>query len=166
MKSIGFPPGSNNFRLLMIVILVAALWVLFFNYTDKISRETEKAAIQQMKNNINSTLVIVFATYAVKDELDRLNELNGSNPFIIMSEYNRMPETYKGRLLVNQNLEDLAPGWYYDKLNRRTIYKAYYDEGSYFFSIVLNYRDANGSGQFESGVDEYRHLIFKQLLQQ
>jgi hypothetical protein len=160
MKSIGFPPGSNNFRLLMIVILVATLWVLFFYYTEQISIETEKASIQQTKNIINSTLAVVFATYAVKGELDGLNELNGGNPFIHLAEYKLTPTNYQGEIRA-ANLNEIDPGWYYEIVNKKVIYKSYFDDRVYSFSIVLDYKDVNGSGQFESAVDDYQRLYFK-----
>lgn len=180
MKSIGSPPGANNFRLLLIVILVAALWMFFLDYTDGISVETENASIQQTKNIINSSLVLVFATYAVKGELDRLNELVGANPFIHLAEYNAelddanpfipfaqfnlMPVNYQGEIKV-ENLDEIDPGWYYNKGNKKIIYKSYYADQIYIYSIVLDYKDVNGSGRFESTVDEFRRLHFKQLPQ-
>lgn len=165
MKSIGFPPGSNNFRMLMIVILVAALWVAFFNYTDNISVATEKASIQQTKNIINSTLAVVFAKFAVKGELERLNELNGSNPFEYLEKYSLLPPTYQGEIGVD-NPKDSVPGWYYDRLNGLALYKTFHDDKVYYFRIVLNYRDVDGSGRFEAEIDEYRRLNFSQLPQQ
>ncbi|MFV2033210.1 MAG: hypothetical protein ACC663_12000, partial [Gammaproteobacteria bacterium] len=121
MRYIGSHPGAYTFRLIMIVIIVSTLIVAFFRYTDRISIETEKASIQQTVNIINSSLAVVFATYAVKGELDRLNELNGGNPFINLAEYNLTPANYQGELRA-ENLNDLAPGWYYDGLDRKVIY--------------------------------------------
>ena len=76
MKYIGSYPGANKFRLLMIVILVVTMMGIIFDYTGKISVATETASIQQTKNIINSSLAVVFATYAVNGELGKLNELN------------------------------------------------------------------------------------------
>jgi hypothetical protein len=165
MKSIGFPPGSNNFRLLIIVILVATLWLFFFNYTNKISIATEKASIQQTKNIINSTLAVVFATYVVKGEMDRLNELNGGNPFEYLEKYDLLPATYQGEIGA-ENKKFSVPGWYYDGLNGLALYKTFHDDKVYYFILELDYRDVDGSGRFESGIDEYRRLNFRQLPQQ
>jgi len=162
MRYIGSHPGAYTFRLIMIVIIVSTLIVAFFRYTDRISIETEKASIQQTVNIINSSLAVVFAIYAVEGELDRLDELDGGNPFTYMAEYSLVPSTYRGEI-TGRNLDELESGWYYDRLNRGVFYKAYYDEQVYRFSIVLDYKDANGSGRFESAVDEYQRLYFKQL---
>ena len=146
----------------MIIILVTLFMVAFFYYADKISIATEKASIQQTKNVINSTLAVVFAIYAVNGELDRLNELNGGNPFVYMDEYSMVPASYRGNV-AGRNLDQLESGWYYDKSNRGVIYKAIYDEQIYYFSMDLDYKDVNGSGRFESAIDEFQRLVFKQL---
>jgi len=160
MKSIGFPPGANNFRLIMIVIMVVAMMAVLLSYTDQISIETEKASIQQTKNIINSTLVVVFANHAVKGQLDRLNEFDGGNPFVQLAKYNLTPNNYRGEIRV-ENPVELAPGWYYDKLSKRVIYKTYYDDQVYYFAQILDYRDADESGSFEANIDEYHGLIFR-----
>ena len=164
MKSISFPPGAYNFRLIMIVILVVTMMVAFFRYTDKISIATEKASIQQTKNIINSTLAIVFATYAVKGELGRLNELNDGNPFVHLAEYNLLPGNYHGEILT-VNLDNIEPGWYYLKLKGKVIYKAYYSDEVYYFSITLKFNDIDGSGRYEPEMDLYQMLYFRRLLQ-
>ncbi|MEE8366264.1 MAG: hypothetical protein V3R76_10785 [Gammaproteobacteria bacterium] len=160
MRYISSYPGAYTFRLIMIVIIMSTLIVLFFNYTDRISIATEKASIQQTKNIINSSLAVVFATYAVKGELERLNELDGGNPFVHMAEYNMVPANYQG-VIRARNLDDLAPGWYYDESSEKVIYKTYYDDQVYYFSQVLDYRDVNESGRYEPDIDVYRMLNFR-----
>ncbi len=162
MRYISSYPGAYTFRLIMIFIIMSALIVLFFNYTDRISIATEKASIQQTKNIINSSLAVVFATYAVKGELDRLNELDGGNPFEHLAEYSLTPGNYQGEIRAG-NPDDLEPGWYYDKSSEKVIYKAYYDERVYYFSQVLEYRDVNKSGRFEPNIDVYQMLNFRLL---
>ena len=103
---------------------------------------------------------MVFATYAAKGELDSLNELNGGNPFIHLAEYDLTPTSYQGEIRA-ENLDDIGPGWYYDKTNKKVIYKSYYVDQVYSYSIVLAYKDVNGSGRFESAVDDYHRLYFE-----
>ena len=167
MRYLGSYPGAYTFRFLMIFIIVGSFVVLFFNYTDKLAVETEKASIQQTINIINSSLAVVFATYAVKGELDRLNELNGGNPFKHMFEYDLFPSRsiYQGEI-SGRSLGKLDPGWYYDGLNKRVIYKAYSDGQVNFYSLKLDYQDLNGSGRFESGIDGFQYLYFTQIPQQ
>jgi len=165
MKQIGTPPGALKFRLVAIVILVIVFMLAFLNYTNGISIALEKTSIQQTKNIINSTLLVVFSSYTVKGELERLNEVDGGNPFEYLEKYSQVPATYRGEFDVD-SLKDIVPGWYFDRMNGQTLYKALYDDQVYYFTIVLDYRDLDGSGRFEPGVDEYRRLNFKQLRQQ
>jgi len=165
MKQISTPPGALKFRLIAIVILILVFIVAFLNYTNGISITTEKASIRQTKNIINSTLGIVFATYTVKGELDRLNEVEGGNPFEYLEIYSQVPATYRGEIELFK-LEEGEPGWYYDRVNGQALYKPFYNDQIYYFTIVLDYRDENSSGKFEADIDEYRQLSLKQLRQQ
>ena len=145
-------------------ILVTSFIAFFLAYTDKLAITTEKVSIQQTKNIINSSLAVVFASFAVKGELDRLNELSGGNPFTYMAEYNLVPNNYKG-IVHDHKLTDLESGWYYDSLNKKVIYKSSIDEQIYFFSVVLSYRDVDGSGRYDPGADEYQRLYFQEIPQ-
>jgi len=165
MKQISVPPGALKFRLVMTIILVIIFILVFFNYTNRISVSLEKTSVQQTKNIINSTLAVVFANFAVKGELERLNELNGTNPFEYLEKYSLLPATYRGDIGVDKS-KNSTPGWYYDGANGLTIYKPLYDDKDYYFRIELDYRDVDGSGRFEPAVDQYRRLSFRQLPRQ
>jgi hypothetical protein len=165
MKQISTPPGALKFRLVAIIILVIIFMMAFLNYTNGISASLEKTSVQQTKNIINSTLAVVFAIYTVEGELEGLNEVNGGNPFEYLERYSQVLATYRGEIDVD-NLKVSVPGWYYDRANALAIYKPFYDDNLYHFTIVLDYRDVDGSGRFEPNVDEYQRLSFKQLPQQ
>jgi hypothetical protein len=165
MRQIGTPPGALKFRLVAIVILVTVFMLAFLNYTNGISASLEKTSIRQTKNIINSTLVVVFANYTVKGELDRLNDVSGGNPFDYLEKYGVVPTNYQGEIIDDDSLQDNVPGWYYDRANGLAIYKPFYDDNLYQFTIVLDYRDVDGSGRFEPKVDEYQRLSFQQLPQ-
>ncbi len=137
MKRISVPPGALKFRLVMTITLVIILILVFFNYTNRISVAIGKTSIQQTKNIINSTLMVVFASYAVKGELERLNELIGSNPFRYLETYSQLPATYRGDIGVDKS-GDSRPGWYYDRANGLAIYKPLYDDKDYYFRIELD----------------------------
>jgi hypothetical protein len=165
MKQISTPPGALKFRLIAIVILVIVFMLAFLNYTNGISASLEKTSIRQTKNIINSTLVVVFANYTVKGELERLNEVNGGNPFEYLERYSQVPVTYRGEIDVD-DLEQGRPGWYYDRQNGLALYKTFYDDKIYYFTIVLDYHDLDGSGRFESEIDDFQRLHLRQLPQQ
>ncbi len=149
----------------MTVILVIIFMLVFFNYTNRISVTLEKTSIRQTKNIINSTLMVVFASYAVKDELESLNELIGSNPFRYLETYSQLPATYRGDVGVDKS-GDKTWGWYYDGANGLAIYKPLYDDKDYYFRIELDYRDVDESGRFEPEIDEYQRLSFRRIPQQ
>jgi len=165
MKQIGTPPGALKFRLVAIIILVVIFMLAFLNYTNGISASFEKTSIRQTKNIINSTLVVVFANYTVRGELERLNEVNGGNPFEYLEKYSAVPATYRGEIGVD-DLNDSVPGWYYDRANGLALYKSLYDDKFYYFAIELDYKDVDGSGRFDPGIDEYQRLSFRQQPQQ
>ena len=165
MKQIGSPPGALKFRLIAIIILVIIFMLAFLNYTNGISASLEKTSIQQTKNIINSTLAVVFANYTVKGKLKRLNEVNGGNPFEYLERYSQVPITYRGEIDVG-DLVQASPGWYYDRQKGLALYKAFYDDRVYYFTILLDYLDLDKSGQFEPEIDEYQQLSFRQLPQQ
>jgi hypothetical protein len=165
MKQISTPPGALKFRLIAIVILILIFMLTFLSYTNRISASFERTSVQQTKNIINSTLAVVFATYTVKGEMDRLNEVNGGNPFDYLEVYGQVPTTYQGEIDVDDLKVDRS-GWYYDRTKGHALYKALYDDQVYTFTINLEYRDINGSGEFEAGVDEFQFLSFRQLPQQ
>ena len=166
MIQISVPPGALKFRLVMTITLVIIFILVFFNYTNRISVAIEKTSIRQTKNIINSTLMVVFASYAVKGELERLNELSGGNPFEHLEKYNLLPATYRGDMGVDKSTDDSKPGWYYDGANGLAIYKPLYDDKDYYFRIELDYRDVDGSGRFEPAVDQFGRLSFRQLPRQ
>jgi len=165
MRYIGSHPGAYSFRFLMIIILMTALIVFFFNYTDDIAVTTEEASIQQTINIINSSMAVIFASYAVNGQLDRLNELNGGNPFEYMAEFNLVPGGYVGEVELG-DLANIESGWYFDTLSKKVFYKAFYSSKVFYFALVLKFRDLDGSGRFESAQDEYQRLYFEQLPQQ
>ena len=149
----------------MTVILVIIFMLVFFNYTSRISVTLEKTSIQQTKNIVNSTLMVVFAGYAVKGELERLNELSGGNPFKYLEKYSLLPATYRGNIGVDIS-GDKTPGWYFDGVNGLAIYKPFHDDKDYYFRIELDYRDVDGSGRFEPAADQFGRLNFRQLPRQ
>jgi len=162
MKTLGSHPGAILFRMSIMVILIAILIVVFFSYVDKLRENTERASISRTRSIINSSLAVVFATYAVQGRLDDLNDLEGANPFTFLREYKLVPSTYVGE--IDHGLNDqLAPGWYYLKGFRQAGYKSRYLGDSFKFALVLRYDDINGSGRFESGVDAFKGLNFMEV---
>ena len=159
MNTIGSHPGAILFRLSIMIILITIMIVVFFSYLDDTERELERASILQTKAVIESSLALVFATYAVKQKLDQLNQVDGGNPFVLLTEFEIQLPAYRGE--IEQELStNLVPGWYYLKHRGLVAYKSRFIDMDSYYRVKLRYRDANLSGRFEPGVDQFESLRF------
>ena len=162
MNTLGSHPGAIVFRLSIMIILIVILVSIFFSYLDDTQREFERTSILQTKKIIDSSLAVVFATYAVNNRLNDLNELDGGNPFVHLAEYGILPTAYVGE--TDHDLEeDREPGWYYLTHRRILVYKSLFSDADHYFEIVLNYEDRNQSGSFESRSDRFNSLQFVKI---
>lgn len=164
MNTIGSHPGAIRFRLSVMVIVIAILVVIFFRYTDSMQKELERQSIMQTKRIIDSSLAVVFASYAVKGRLNDLNQVNGANPFIFLEQYSRadismLPPAYRGEI-ARENLDGLKPGWYYARGSGNVIYIPRFLLDTEWYSLVLIYDDNNQSGRFEADQDRFKTLQF------
>jgi len=159
MNTLGSHPGAILFRLSVMIIIVAILVVAFFRYIDGTQKELERQSIMQTKRIIDSSLAVVFASYAVKGRLNELSQIEGSNPFVFLKEYSLLPAAYRGEI-AQENLAELKPGWYYSKATGNVVYIPRFLDGVDWYSLVLNYDDVNQSGSFEAGQDLFRNLQF------
>jgi hypothetical protein len=162
MNTIGSHPGAILFRLSIMVVLIAIMVSVFFSYVDDTERELERISVLQTKKIIDSSLAVVFSTYAVNNRLNELNELDGGNPFVYLAEYKMLPVAYVGVIDTDLNV-DQAPGWYYLKHRRMIAYKSYFTGADSYFEIVLNYQDNNQSGSFEAASDKFQSLRFVKI---
>ena len=159
MSTIGSHPGAIVFRLSIMIILIVTLVSIFFSYLEDTERELERTSILQTKKVIDSSLAVVFATYAVNNRLNELNDLDGGNPFVHLAEYGILPNAYVGET-DNDLDQDQKPGWYYLTHRKVMVYKSLFSDADHYFKIVLNYQDNNESGSFESASDKFQSLQF------
>ena len=163
MNTIGSHPGAILFRLSIMVVLIAIMVSVFFSYLDDTERELERISVLQTKKIIDSALAVVFATYAVNNRLNQLNELDGGNPFVFLAEYQMLPAAYVGEIDTDPGL-DQAPGWYYLKHRGMVVYKSYFTGADSYFTTVLKYQDNNQSGSFEVASDRFQSLQFIKIV--
>ena len=162
MKTIGSHPGAILFRLSVMVILIAVVIFVFFSYVAKVRENAERAAIIRTKGLIDSSLAVVFSTYAAQARLDELNDLNGANPFEFLRQYQLLPQTYVGE--IDTGPDDRAKsGWYYQRRLHQVIYKPRYLEQNFRYELLLEYDDLDQSGRFEPGPDHFKGLYFVEL---
>jgi len=162
MNTIGSHPGAILFRLSIMVVLIAIMVVVFFSYLENAQKELERTSILQTKKIIDSSLAVVFATYAVSGRLNELNQLAGGNPFEFLREYQILPAAYVGELERDPDA-DLESGWYYLSHRGVVVYKSFFINSNIFFSVVLNYEDIDQSGSFDANIDRFKNLQFRKL---
>ena len=162
MSTIGSHPGAIVFRLSIMIILIVTLVSIFFSYLEDTERELERTSILQTKKIIDSSLVVVFATYAVNNRLNELNDLDGGNPFVHLAEYGILPTAYIGEIDHDPG-KDQEPGWYYLTHRRILVYKSLFSDADHYFEIVLNYEDRNQSGSFEPASEKFNSLQFVRI---
>ena len=157
MNTLGSHPGAIVFRLSSMVVLIAIVVVVFLSYVEDTEKALEQASILQTKKIIDSSLAVVFATYAVNHRLNELNELDGGNPFIFLEEYQMSPPAYVGEI-DHELREDQEAGWYYLSHRRILVYKSLFSDADHYYKVVLDYQDNNQSGSFEHAIDKYKSL--------
>jgi hypothetical protein len=165
MNTIGSHPGAILFRLSIMIVLIAIMIVIFFSYVDDAEKELERASMLQTRKIINGALTVVFATYATRNRLHQLNDLDGSNPFVFLKEYQMLPANYVGETEHDLSAEE-APGWYYLRHRRLVVYHSKFNELDSYFTIVLNYQDTDKSGSFEPATDKFESLQFVEVAEQ
>ncbi len=137
MNTLGSHPGAILIRLSIMILLIAIMMVVFFSYLDDTEREFERASVLQTKKIIDSALAVVFATYAVNNRLNELNDLNGGNPFLFLKEYQMLPPAYAGELDRDPAVGQAAR-WYYLSDRKMVVYNSFQHDSDSFFKLVLN----------------------------
>lgn len=159
MNTLGSHPGAILFRFSVMVIIILILIRIFLNYAEETQRVYEQNSILQTKRIVDSTLAVVFSTYAANRRFGDLAELEGANPFRYLEQYQMLPSSYQGEIESDLQTSD-APGWYYLRHRGLVVYKARYTDDHRYFAVVLNYEDRNESGRFEAASDRFRNLQF------
>lgn len=162
MKTLGSHPGAILFRLGVMIILIAILMVVFFSHVEDTEKALERTSILQTKKVIDSSLAVVFATYAVEGRLQELDRLDGSNPFEFLKEYKISVPSYVG-VIDSDPDSSLDAGWYYLGHRGLVLYKSRFVDSDEYFTVVLAYDDMDGSGSFDAKSDRFRGLRFNSL---
>ncbi len=162
MNTIGSRPGAIVFRLGVMLTLIAILAGVFLYYLDGNQKALERQSVLQTKKIIDSSLAVVFASYATSGRLAELDRLDGGNPFQFLREFEIEPSAYRGEI-GHDPVADLAPGWYYLTHRGEVVYKSFYTDHDRFYRVRLNFDDVNQSGRFEPGSDRFRGLGFIEM---
>ncbi len=164
MNTIGSHPGAILFRLSIMVILIAILMVIFFDYFEDSQRAIERQSMTQTRKIIDSGLAVMFASYAVNHRLPELERLDGGNPFEFLQEFDLLPPGYRGEIEVDLGAAP-DPGWYYLKHRKLVGYKTFYLDSDVYYAVLLDYDDGDGNGHFDPDRDRLKSLRFVEVLE-
>ena len=146
MKTISSHPGAGLFRSTIVLVLILILILTFFLATQKLTRQAEEIAKDQVLVEIKQALSMMLYDYAIKGRLAELSKFEDGNPFSPLQTYRQLPQNYHGT--VRSEKEIKVNGWYFDSTNRTVIYK-YSDNETPNLNFGLEFRfdDLNGDGR-------------------
>jgi len=159
-KHIGSLPEADKFRSIFTVILVLIFITLFFIYIGHLNEGIRQAAKKKTLNEINSALALTLYQLAIDSELDKLSQVENSNPFDFLVLYQTLPINYFGAVKHLQAEELKTTGWYFNINTKRVIYVGT-PTGVETYRLAFDYEDKNNSGQFEYGADKIEGLSIK-----
>ncbi len=166
---------QRGFTLLELAVVVSIICILAVIAIDKIwalRTEAERAAVAQVVGALRSALGIETARRFVREGLDSVSELEGSNPMDLLAQ---RPGSYVGEIKTPEPAGLTGGDWYFDPVDGTLSYKVRFDDSFEStagvqdwlrYRVVLRYRDVNASGLFEQGVDEISGLDLARISQQ
>lgn len=120
----GWPIAETGFSLLELVLVIAIISILATVALHRLwplQAEAERVAMEQVVGSLRSALGIKVADFLVRQDLEGLRSLEGSNPMDRLSE---VPGNYRGEF------DAAGPGtpetaiWYFDRSSRALVYRA------------------------------------------
>ncbi len=145
------------------VTVISFLMVLAIEKIWALRTEAERAAVAQVVGALRTALGLEVARRFVREGLDSIPDLVDSNPMELLAQ---RPAGYRGEA------ENADPGsfgageWYFDSAAGTLTYVVRFQDSfdtaqvpaRLTFRVVLRYRDVDGSGMFEQGVDDISGL--------
>jgi len=155
MRDISSYPGARIFRTAASIILVFILAGYFLVKMNDVTRQVEIVAIKKMVANMNTALSLVIYQTAVSGNLDKLNLLSNQNPFYYLAFSQGLPNDYQGVVINRSEIEQA--GWYFTQEKNQVVYRSS-DQEDFFFFLVFDYIDLNGTNRYEPDQDKINHL--------
>jgi len=88
--------------------------------TDHLNEKAESLAKERVLIEIKQSLAMTLYDYAVHGWLEKLQNLNKTNPFILLSNYRSVPVNYRGEVILVEDQE--KDGWYFEKSSGEVVY--------------------------------------------
>lgn len=159
-----FVRGFTLLELTVVVIIVSFLAVIAIGRLMAIQVDAERVSMETVVGTLRSALGMAVAESIVHHELPHLQALERSNP---MERLAQTPKNYLG-VLDNPDPASLEDEhWYFDRSTGELVYlvrnRAYFSGGAANppraeFVIQLVYRDRNGNGRYDNGIDSIEGL--------
>ncbi len=156
--------GFSLIELVVVVVIISLLLVIAISRLLALQVDAERVAMQTVLGTLRSALGMQVALHIVRHRVPELAALVGTNPMEHLAE---VPGNYLG-VLANAEPGKLESGnWYFDAAQGTLVYLVRH--GQYFesalpgpararFTIELVFRDANGNGVYDRGVDSVEGL--------
>ena len=161
--------GFTLLELAVVVTIISFLMVVAIEKIWALRTEAERAAVAQVVGALRSALGLEVARRFVREGLDSIPELVDSNPMELLAQ---RPAGYQGEV---ENADPSAFGggeWFFDPMAGILTYMVRF-QGSFDtelmparlrFRVALRYRDLNGSGTYEEGVDDISGLDLEPVI--
>ena len=179
--------NSSGRELAIALIVVFILAGIFLRQVLILSARAEKKFLEVSVLNMNTALHYQAGLFYLKGEKQKLREMDGMNPFVLMQgglvtpgqELDAgvymstvLPQKYRGEIDLPENQELEAGYWYYLVNEKTLVYTVSNDE---FFSsdggapalvryrVNLEYDDINSNARFDAAEDIYLGVKLKDL---
>lgn len=156
--------GFTLLELVVVVIIVSLLAIIAIAKLLAVQVDAERVSMQTVLGTLRSAIGMAVAESIVRQDLRGLEAFVGSNPMERLAE---TPHNYLGAI-DHPNPAGFEDGnWYFDNDRRELVYlvrnKEHFSGGAADpprarFTIRLVYRDRNGNGSFDDGVDSVEGL--------
>jgi hypothetical protein len=172
MIDLGSRYRTPNTRMLELALLVC-LFLFFLQLAAsriwELRVAAEKTGMAQTLASIQSALGIQLAAIVVREGIEGIVRLEGSNPMELLDS---QPFNYLGELNNPEPGSIHGHTWYFDTTQRLLVYRVLYDD--YFdseldgaprarFQLKLNFDDINENGQFDPKTETFSGLVIKPL---
>jgi general secretion pathway protein G len=113
---------TRGFSLLELVVsltLIAVLVGIFLDRALFYREQAEKAAMEQVAQDLRSSVNLRVAELALENRFQELRDLTAENPMELLA---RKPQNYLG-ILPGPGVQEVVTGhWYFDKTSKEVVY--------------------------------------------
>jgi len=153
--------STQGFSLLELVVSLTLVAVLVGVFLDRVlfyREQAEKSAMEQVANDLRSSVNLRVAELALDNRFAELAALPAQNPMDLLA---RKPQNYLGVLDGARAQRIVTGNWYFDITSKEVVY--YVDSGRYFapddqgrMRVAWRVKLVNGAGG--AAAPQWAHL--------